>query len=133
MEQMALAKNKTVIIVMGPTAAGKTSVAIEMAKEFETDIISADRRQCFQELNIGVARPSESELQTVRHYFIASHSIHDNVNAGTFEQYALQKVTEIFQTHNIAIMVGGTGLYIKAFCDGMDEMPDVPAGIRESI
>jgi tRNA dimethylallyltransferase len=130
---MALAKNKTVIIVAGPTAVGKTAVAIDLAKEFGTEIISADSRQCFKELHIGVARPSEKELQTVKHYFIASHSIHDSVNAGSFEQFALQKVNEIFRAHDIAIMVGGTGLYIKAFCDGMDETPDVPAEIRESI
>jgi tRNA dimethylallyltransferase len=130
---MALAKNKTVIIVAGPTASGKTSVAIELANKFRTEIISADSRQCFKELNIGVARPSEMELQTARHYFIASHSIHDPVNAGSFEQYALKKTNEIFQMHDVAIMVGGTGLYIKAFCEGMDEMPDVPAEIRRSI
>jgi tRNA dimethylallyltransferase len=133
MKQMALAKNKTVFIVCGPTSAGKTSVAIELSKKFETEIISADSRQCFKELNIGVARPSEMELQTVKHYFIASHSIHDPVNAGSFEQFALKKVNEIFRTYNVAIMVGGTGLYIKAFCEGMDEMPDVPAEIRRSI
>jgi tRNA dimethylallyltransferase len=133
MKQMALAKNKTVIIVGGPTAAGKTSVAIELAEKFETEIISADSRQCFKELNIGVARPSERELQAAKHYFIASHSIHDLVNAGNFEQYALKKVNEIFGTHNVAIMVGGTGLYIKAFCEGMDEMPGVPAEVRRSI
>jgi len=133
MIQMALAKNKTVIIVAGPTAVGKTAVAIELAKKFGTEIISADSRQCFKELNIGVARPSQSELQTVKHYFIASHSVHDTVNAGSFEQYALQKVNEIFRAHDRAIMVGGTGLYIKAFSDGMDETPDVPAEIRESI
>ena len=121
------------IIVTGPTAAGKTSVAIELAKYFTTEIISADSRQCFQELNIGVARPSERELQAVKHYFIASHSIHDHVNAGSFEQYSLQKVDEIFQEHNVAIMVGGTGLYIKAFCEGMDPMPGVSAEIRKSI
>ncbi len=130
---MALAKNKTVIVVAGPTAAGKTPVAIELAKKFETEIISADSRQCFKELNIGVARPSEMELQTVKHYFIASHSIHETVNAGNFEQYALEKVNEIFKMHNVTVMVGGTGLYIKAFCEGMDKMPDVPAEIRRSV
>ena len=131
--RMTLSKNKTIIIVAGPTAVGKTSVALELAKEFGTEIISADSRQCFKELNIGVARPSEKELQIVRHHFIASHSLHDTVNAGSFEQYALQKVNEIFKAHNVAIMVGGTGLYIKAFCEGMDEIPDVPAEIRTSI
>ena len=133
MKQMALARNKTVIIVMGPTAVGKTSVALEMAKYFKTEIISADSRQCFKELNIGVARPSEKELQIIKHYFIASHSIRDDVNAGSFEQYSLQKVNEIFQEHNVAVMVGGTGLYIKAFCEGMDEMPSVTAETRKSI
>ena len=133
MKRMALAKNRTVVIVAGPTAVGKTAVAIELAKRYETEIVSADSRQCFRELNIGVARPSETELQTIKHYFIASHSIHDAVNAGSFEQYALQKVNEIFQMHNVAIMVGGTGLYIRAFCEGMDEMPDVPPEIRSSI
>jgi tRNA dimethylallyltransferase len=133
MKQMALAKNKTVVIVCGPTAAGKTPVAIELAKKFETEIISADSRQCFKELKIGVARPSEKELQTVKHYFIASHSINETVNAGSFEQYALQKVNEIFRMHNVAIIVGGTGLYVKAFCEGMDEMPVVPAEVRRLI
>ena len=118
---------------MGPTAVGKTSAAIEMAKYFKTEIISADSRQCFKELNIGVARPSEKELQIIKHYFIASHSIRDDVNAGSFEQYSLQKVNEIFQEHNVAVMVGGTGLYIKAFCEGMDEMPSVTAETRKSI
>ena len=133
MKQMALARNKTVIIVMGPTAVGKTSVALEMAKYFKTEIISADSRQCFKELNIGVARPSEEELQIIKHYFIASHSIRDDVNAGSFEQYSLQKVNEIFKEHNVAVMVGGTGLYVKAFCEGMDEMPSVTAETRKSI
>jgi len=118
---------------MGPTAVGKTSVALEMAKYFKTEIISADSRQCFKELNIGVARPSEKELQIIKHYFIASHSIRDDVNAGSFEQYSLQKVNEIFQEHNVAVMVGGTGLYVKAFCEGMDEMPSVTAETRKSI
>jgi tRNA dimethylallyltransferase len=135
---MTLAKNKTVIIIVGPTASGKTSVAIRMAEHFQTEIISADSRQCFRELNIGVARPSEKELQTVKHHFIASHpiaigSVHDNVNAGTFEQYALQKTNELFKTHDVVIMTGGTGLYIKAFSEGLDEIPDVPDEIRASI
>ena len=124
---------KTMIIVCGPTAVGKTAAAIELAKHFHTEIISADSRQCFKELNIGVARPSVEELKKVPHHFIASHSIHDNVSAGSFEQYSLQKVKAIFLEHNVAIMVGGTGLYIKAFCEGMDHVPDVPVEIRRSI
>src|SRR4030095_7781556 len=115
-------RNKTVIIVTGPTASGKTTVAIELARFFEAEIISADSRQCFRELDIGVARPSKEELRSVPHHFIASHSIHDTVSAGTFEQYALEKVKEIFNTRDVVIMAGGTGLYIRAFCEGMDKI-----------
>lgn len=124
---------KTVIIIAGPTASGKTAAAIELARHFNTDIISADSRQCFKELNIGVARPSSEELNAVKHHFIASHSIHDTVNAAVFEQYALGKANELFSEHDIVVMAGGTGLYIKAFCEGMDEIPDVPDEIRQKI
>jgi tRNA dimethylallyltransferase len=127
------AKNKTVIIVAGPTAVGKTAVAIQIAQYFKTEIISADSRQCYKEMNIGVARPSEEELQEVNHYFVASHSIHQKVNAVTFEQYALQKANELFEHHDVIVMAGGTGLYIKAFCEGMDEIPEVPEPIRNEI
>jgi tRNA dimethylallyltransferase len=125
--------NKTVVIIVGPTASGKTSAAIELAQDFKTEIISSDSRQCYKELNIGVARPTEQELETIRHHFIASHSIHDSVNATTFEQYALEKVDELFKTHDVVIMTGGTGLYIKAFCEGMDEIPNVPGEVRNMI
>lgn len=124
---------KTVIIIAGPTAVGKTSIAIEVAKHFQTEIISADSRQCYKELNIGVARPSADELTEVKHHFIASHSIHEKVTAATFEEYALQKANEIFQKNNVVVMVGGTGLYIKAFCESMDEIPEVPEVLRTEI
>lgn len=124
---------KTVIIICGPTAVGKTSVAIAVAKHFKTEIISADSRQCFKELTIGVARPSQEELNTVTHHFIASHSIQEEVTAAAFEQYALQKTNELFEQHDIVVLVGGTGLYIKAFCEGLDLIPDVPAEIRKGI
>ena len=126
-------KNKRVIIVSGPTAVGKTAVAIELAKYFQTEIISADSRQCFRELNIGVARPSKEELETIPHHFIASHSIHEEVTAITFEQYALQKINELFKWHDVVIMVGGTGLYIKAFCVGLHAIPDIDTSIRQQI
>jgi tRNA dimethylallyltransferase len=124
---------KTIIIIAGPTAVGKTSVAISVAKQLGTEIISADSRQCYKEMNIGVARPSDEELAEVKHHFIASHSIHQKVNAVTFEQYALEKSKEIFRKHDVAVMVGGTGLYIKAFCEGLDEMPGIPEEIRAEI
>lgn len=130
---MLMAVKKKVIIISGPTAVGKTSVAIEVAKRYKTQIISADSRQCYKELNIGVARPSEDELKEVKHYFIASHSIHQKVTAATFEEYALQKTHEIFEKSNTVVLVGGTGLYIKAFCEGMDEIPEVPEFVRNEI
>ena len=126
-------KQKTVIIICGPTAVGKTSVAISIAKQFQTEIISADSRQCFKELKIGVARPSDEELKEVPHHFIASHSINENINAAFFEQYALRKLNELFKDHDIIVMVGGTGLYIKAFCEGLDEIPPIDESIRKSI
>ena len=120
---MPATKNKTVIIVEGPTAVGKTAAGIAIAEHFKTEIISADSRQCYRELNIGVARPSPGELQQIKHHFIASHSIRDEINAAGFEQYALKKAAELFEQYDNIVMVGGTGLYIKAFCEGLDEIP----------
>lgn len=125
--------NPTCIVIVGPTAVGKTSIAIEVAQHFNTKIISADSRQCFKELNIGVAKPSPSELNRVEHYFINSHSIQDEVNAALFEQYALEKTSDIFRNNKVAVMVGGTGLYVKAFCQGIDELPVIDQAIRQSI
>lgn len=126
-------KNKTVIIIAGPTAVGKTAVGIAVAKHLQTEIISADSRQCFKELNIGVARPSAEELADVPHHFIASHSIHQKVTAATFEAYALDKARELFEKHDHVVMVGGTGLYIKAFTEGMDKIPDVPEELHAEV
>lgn len=123
----------TVILIVGPTAVGKTAVAVQLAKQFHTEIISADSRQCYREMNIGVARPSAAELAAVPHHFIASHSISDDVNAGVFEQYALAKANELFQQHPVIVMTGGTGLYINAFVEGIDVMPPIPQTIRENI
>ena len=122
-----------IYIVVGPTAVGKTKYAIDLAQQLQTEIISADARQCYQELNIGVARPSNQELAQVKHHFIASHSIHDTVNAGVFEHYALEKATELLTKFGSAVMVGGTGLYIKAFEEGMDQIPEIDPAIRIQI
>lgn len=135
---MSFPTNKTVVIIAGPTAVGKTSVAIFLAKHFHTEIISADSRQCYKELNIGVARPSEDELKEIPHHFIASHpiaigSITEEINAAYFEQYALKKINDLFERHDVVIMVGGTGLYIKAFCEGLDEIPPIDESIRRNI
>jgi len=123
----------TVHIVVGPTAVGKTKYAIELAQQLNTEIISADARQCYQELNIGVARPSDEELAQVKHHFIASHSIQDTLNAGVFEQYALAKATELLEKFGSLVLVGGTGLYIKAFTEGMDQIPAIDPAIRNQI
>ena len=126
-------KEKTVIVLAGPTAVGKTGMAIQLAKWLDTEIISADSRQCYQEMNIGVARPTTEELAAVKHHFIASHSIHQKVTAATFEAYALEKVAQIFENNQTAVMVGGTGLYLKAFCEGLDSIPEIPENIRVEI
>ena len=126
-------KDKTCLIIVGPTAVGKTSAAIELAQHFNTEIISADSRQCYKELNIGVAKPSPEQLNEIKHWFINSHSIRDEVNAKIFEAYALQAADNIFQKNDVAVMVGGTGLYIKSFCEGMDEVPIIDTAIRDEI
>jgi len=126
-------KQQKVIIIVGPTASGKTSLSLQLAAHYKTSIISADSRQCFHELNIGVAKPPGEALHAIKHYFINSHSIHDVVNAQVFETYALNAAQEIFKKNDVAIMAGGTGMYIKAFCDGLDEIPEVELSLREQI
>ena len=123
----------TVYIIVGPTAVGKTKYAIELAQKLKTEIISADARQCYQELNIGVARPSNEELAQVKHHFIASHSIQETVNAGIFEAYAMKKSAELVAAFGSVVMVGGTGLYIKAFVEGMDQIPAIDPKLRSQI
>lgn len=125
--------SKTVYIIVGPTAIGKTALAIQLAKHLQTEIISADARQCYKELNIGVARPSIEELNQVQHHFIASHSIQETVNASVFEHYALDIAEKLFETKDNIVMVGGTGLYIKAFCEGLDDIPAIDPAIRSNI
>ena len=118
---------------MGPTAVGKTSFAVALAKALDTEIISADARQCYKEMNIGVARPSVEELKAAPHHFIASHSITENINASYFENWAMEKVQALFTAKDAVVMVGGTGLYIKAFCEGLDLIPAIDTSIRENI
>ncbi|NDD16355.1 MAG: tRNA (adenosine(37)-N6)-dimethylallyltransferase MiaA [Chitinophagia bacterium] len=125
--------SKTVYIVMGPTAVGKTSFGIALAQALNTEIISADARQCYKEMNIGVARPSEEELKAVPHHFIASNSITENINASYFENWALEKVQDLFIIKDAVVIVGGTGLYIKAFCEGLDLIPAIDTEIRDNI
>lgn len=125
--------NKHCIIIAGPTAAGKTAEAIRVAKSLQTEIISADSRQCYRELNIGVARPSAAELDEVKHHFIANHSITENITAASFEKEALGYLNEIFSKSDHAVVCGGTGLYIKALAEGLDDIPEITETIREEV
>ena len=121
---------KTLIVVVGPTAIGKTSLAIELAKHYQTEIISADSRQFFKEMNIGTAKPSKEELATAPHHFINSHSVKTLFSTGDFEVQALQLMEELLKKHDILIMVGGSGLYIDAICKGLDDLPEIDLAIR---
>lgn len=120
-------------VIAGPTAVGKTDAAIALAKQLKTAIISADSRQCYQEMKIGVARPDERQLAAVPHYFIATHSVTERITAAHYEQWALQWLDEIFQENENAVACGGTGLYIKALCEGLDEMPPVPQELANEL
>jgi tRNA dimethylallyltransferase len=124
---------KTVIILTGPTASGKTELAMELARHFQTSIVSADSRQCYRELNIGVAKPSQGQLSEIPHAFINSHSISEEVNAAIFESLAIAFCDEVFANHDVVVMCGGSGLYIKAFREGLDEIPVVDEAIRKQI
>lgn len=123
----------TCIIIAGPTSSGKTSLAVALAKHFSTEIISADSRQCYRELNIGVAKPSQEQLAEITHHFINSHSIHTNLSVADFAGYAIDTIQTIFEKNPVVVMVGGTGLYIKAFAEGLDDIPAVDPSIRETI
>lgn len=123
--------NKNLITIIGPTASGKSSLAIQLAKHFQTEIISADSRQFYQELTIGTAKPTEHELKEVKHHFINSFSVQEFYTAGNFENDALEKIKEIHQENDFAIMVGGSGLYINAVLFGIDPFPDIPIEVRK--
>lgn len=125
--------DKKVIVIAGPTAAGKTAMAVKVAQHFNTAVISADSRQCYQEISIGTAKPGPAELAAVPHYFINSHSIREEVNAGIFERLALSYAAEIWHHNDVVVLCGGTGLYIKAFCEGIDNIPAAPAEIRQQV
>ncbi len=113
------------IVVVGATAVGKTDLAIRLSQYFDTEIISADSRQCYQEMTIGTAKPSKEELSLVRHHFINSHSIENEYNAGLFEKDVLRLLAILFPKKQIVVMVGGSGMYVKAVCEGLDYMPTV--------
>jgi len=126
-------KSNRLIVVVGPTAVGKTEVAIRLAEHYKTEIISADSRQIYKELEIGTAKPTTDELGRVHHHFINTHSITDDFDAGEYGRAALECIHQLFETHDTLILCGGSGLYVKAVLEGFDEMPEIPAGIREKV
>lgn len=125
--------NKTLITIVGPTAVGKTAMAIELAQYFDTEIISADSRQFYREMNIGTAKPTAFELSQVPHHFVDSHSIDEDYSAGDFERDALAKIATLFQKKDIVIMVGGSGLFVRAVCEGLDNLPKALPETRERL
>ena len=124
---------KTLISIVGPTAIGKTSLSIKLANYFNTEIISADSRQFFKEMQIGTAAPTPTELNAAKHHFIHHKSIEDNYNVGAFEKDAIQLLDKLFETHDIVIMVGGSGLYVDAVTKGLDIFPEIDSSFREDL
>lgn len=124
---------KKLFIILGPTASGKTALSIQLAKELNTEIISSDSRQFYKELKIGAAPPSKEQLQKTKHHFIQHLSIKDNYNTGQYEEDAIKKISSLFKTYDNLILVGGSGLYIDAICNGIDYIPQTPQKIRDRI
>lgn len=123
----------TLLVIAGPTAVGKTQLAIETALQCESVVLSADSRQFYREMKIGTAAPSNEELTTVKHYFIGNLSIHDYYSVSKYEQDVLQLLPSLFAQHNVVVMTGGSGLYIDAVCNGIDELPDPDPEIRQFV
>ena len=126
-------KSKTLIVIVGPTASGKTALAISIARHFETAIVSADSRQIYREMTIGTAKPTPDELRQAPHYFIDSHSIKEDYDAAAFGRDALKKIETVFREKDYVVLCGGSGLYIRAVLDGFDDIPEIPPSIRGEI
>lgn len=126
-------EKNSLIVITGPTAVGKTHTAIELAKFFKTEIISADSRQIYREMNIGTAKPSPHELAEVPHHFIDSHGINDDYDAAQFGRDALMVIHKIFENNPYAVLCGGSGLYIKAVCEGFDDIPVIDEDVRQRL
>ena len=128
-----MSTTKKLIVLLGPTASGKTSLSIEIAQKLNTEILSCDSRQFYKELKIGAAPPSKEELAIVKHHFVHHLSINENYSIGQFEKDAIKKITELFKAHNYLLLVGGSGLYIDAICNGIDNIPNISNNVREKI
>ena len=128
-----MVQNKQLIVIGGATAVGKTAKAIEVAKAHKTEIISADSRQIYAEMCIGTACPTAAELAEVPHHFIQNVSIHDHFSAGDYEKEAIALLKSLFEKYDTLVMVGGTGLYIRAVCEGLDAFPEIPNTVRQAV
>ena len=126
----SMSTTKTLIVVVGPTAIGKTSYSIQLAKKLNTEIISADSRQFYKEMSIGTAVPNHQDLKQVKHHFIHNKSVIDNYNVGHFEKEAIQKISQLFKKHDSLILTGGSGLYIDAVCYGLNDFPIIDHEVR---
>jgi len=126
-------KNKNLIYISGPTGVGKTDLSIEIAKKFNTEIVSCDSRQFYKELKIGTSPPSNNQLAEVKHHFIHNKNIHDVYNVGKYEKEAISKLNSLFEKNKSIVLVGGSGLYANSVIYGIDDFPDVPVNIRNKI
>lgn len=124
---------KTLVVILGPTASGKTGLSIEVARHFSAPVLSCDSRQFYREIPIGTAAPTAEEQAGVPHYFVGNRSVTESYNSGRYEEDALHLLEELFQRHELIVMVGGSGLYIDAVCEGMDDIPAVDPGIRPEL
>ena len=131
---MAMTTNtKYLIVIVGPTGSGKSDLAIEIAERYGAPIISTDSRQFYRGIPIGTAQPDAEQLRRVKHHFIASHDLEQEFNCGAYETEALAKLDELYRKHDIVVAVGGSGLYIKALCEGMDSLPEAEPELREEL
>lgn len=126
-------QDKKLIVVAGPTAVGKTAVAVKLALHYQTEILSADARQVYKELEKGTAKPNRQELAAVKHHFVDSVSIHEPFNAGMYGEQARHVLERLFENHRHVVISGGSGLYIRAALEGFDSIPEVPAEVRASV
>ena len=126
-------ENKHLIVLAGPTASGKTATAIKLAKAFDAEIISADSRQFYKELSIGTAAPTAEELAQVKHHFVHNLSIEDKYDVADYEKDVMLYLKNYFKNHDVAVMTGGSGLFIDAVCNGLDEIPDISEEIRSKV
>lgn len=124
---------KRLVVIVGPTGCGKTALSIRLAEHFRAPIISTDSRQFYRGLAIGTAQPTAEELSRAEHHFIASHDLEDEINCGRYEVMALERLEQLFAAHDTVIAVGGSGLYVRALCEGMDDLPEADEVLRRTL